>query len=193
MPVPLSQRKTQQSPEQIARTRRLHIVLLALLVLLVFASTLGGDFVWTDREDLLDGQHRLQRLSDIPAALTQTREAFRERDIAGTSSDTGSGSWQPLTILSNTLSWSLWGDCSACFHIENVLLHVLVVVGLYALGRHVLSRQRHGTRIAAWSAALYAIHPATVTSEVPGGASTSTLPESAFNSTDIAGHPTTSS
>lgn len=164
MPATHSHKKRQQSAEQIARTRRLHIVLLALLVLLVFASTLGGGFVWTDREDLIDGQHRLQRLSDIPAALSQTREAFRERDVAGTIGDTGSGSWQPLTILSNTVSWSLWGECSVCFHIENVLLHLLVVVGLYALGRHVLSQQRHGTRIAAWSAALYAIHPTTVTS-----------------------------
>jgi tetratricopeptide (TPR) repeat protein len=42
-------------------------------------------------------------------------------------------------------------------------LHLAVVIGLYALGRHLLSHRRHGNRIAAWGAAIYAVHPATVT------------------------------
>ena len=45
------------------------------------------------------------------------------------------------------------------FILENVLLHLVVVVGLYALGRHLLSRRRHANRLAFWSAALYAVHP----------------------------------
>jgi len=140
------------------------MLLLALLVVAVFASTIGGDFVWTDREDLIEGQHRIQGLSDLAAAFSETREAFRVRHVAGAVVDPSAGTWQPLTILSNTVSWSLWGECSSCFHVENILLHLVVVIGLYALGRHVLTRRRHGVRIAAWSAALYAIHPATVTS-----------------------------
>ena len=137
MPEKHSRRHRRPSPQQVAQTRRLHLILLSLLVLVTFASTLGGDFVWTDREDIVEGQHRLLRLADIPTLLTQAREAYRNRDIAGSVSDSGSGSWQPLTVLSNTLSWSLWGDCSACFHAENVLLHLLCSLLVLRIARRV--------------------------------------------------------
>lgn len=139
------------------------MLLLVLLVIVVFASTLGGGFVWTDREDILEGEHRLTGTDDLSAMLTQTREAYRARG-SGQMIDPATGSWQPLTVLSNSVSWFLWGDCSVCFHAENLLLHIVLVIGLYALGRHLLTQRRHGYRIAAWAAALYAIHPATVSS-----------------------------
>ncbi|MBT8428981.1 MAG: hypothetical protein KJN79_03620, partial [Gammaproteobacteria bacterium] len=156
-------RSSQETPEQIARTRRNHVLMLGLLVLIVYASALGGDFVWSDREDILQGAHRLTSLSDLPAALSSSRQGYRAR-VTGGSTDNAAGSWQPLTLLSNSLSWGLWGDCAFCFHLENILLHGLLVVGLYALGRHLLSQRRHGNRIAAWAAALFAVHPAAVTS-----------------------------
>ncbi len=137
---------------------------LGLLVLVVFASALGGGFVWTDREDILGGGHRLTDLDDVPAALSSARPAYRERDLSSTPPDPAAGSWQPLTVLSNSLSWGLWGDCAFCFRLENVLLHGMLVLGLYALGRHLLRQRRHGNRLAAWAAALFAVHPATVTS-----------------------------
>ena len=152
-----------RTPEQIARTRRRHVLLLGLLVAIVYASALGGGFVWTDREDLLEGAYRLHGLDDLAAVLSETRDAYRSR-ILGGAADAAAGSWQPLAAISNTLSWSLWGGCAVCFHLENILLHVLLVVGLYALGRHLLSRRRHGNRIAFWAAALFAVHPATVSS-----------------------------
>lgn len=162
MPASRSTRR-RQTPEQLAATRRRHILLLGLLVLIVYASSLGGDFVWSDREDLLQGAHRLTGLSDVPVALSSSRQAYRTR-TSGAVADSTAGSWQPLTLLSNSISWGLWGDCAFCFHLENVLLHGLLVVGLYALGRHLLSQRRHGTHVAAWAAALFAVHPATVSS-----------------------------
>ncbi len=125
----------------------------------MYASALGGDFVWSDREDILQGAHRLTSLTDVPAGPEQFRQAYRAR-VTGASADRAAGTWQPLTLLSNSISWGLWGDCAFCFHLENVLLHGLLVVGLYALGRHLLSQRRHGNRIAAWAAALFAVHPA---------------------------------
>lgn len=155
--------RRRKSPEQVATVRRRHILLLVLLVLIVYASALGGDFVWSDREDLLQGAHRLTSLNDVPVALSSSRQAFRTR-TGGDAADPSAGTWQPLTLLSNSISWGLWGDCAFCFHFENVLLHGLLVIGLYALGRRLLSHRRHGNRIAAWAAALFAIHPATITS-----------------------------
>ncbi len=108
-------RRSKQTPEQIARTRQKHIVLLSLLVVLVFASTLGGGFVWSDREDILQGATPHCRAWPI----SRPRSASRARPTAavtcGGLHDPASGTWQPLTLLSNTLSWSLWGDCSSLF------------------------------------------------------------------------------
>lgn len=161
MPHSRHQRRRKQSPQQIARTRRYHLVALLLITFAVYISALPGDFVWYDHGDILQGQHRLTGLSDLDEALTLPRSRYRER-FDGTAPELNSGSWQPGTILSNSLSWSLWGECSLCWHLENLLWHLLVVVGLYALGRHVLSEQPQGNTIAFWAAALFAAHPAGV-------------------------------
>ena len=74
----MPQRRTRQrkrgssNPERIAAIRKQHTLLLALLVLIVFASTLAGGFVWSDREDLLQGAHRIDSVADIGAV---TRDA----------------------------------------------------------------------------------------------------------------------
>jgi tetratricopeptide (TPR) repeat protein len=155
-----SRRKT---PEQLALTRKLHLIGLSLLVVLVFASSLLGSFVWTDHDDILKGGYRITSLDDLHAVVTTTRDAYRLR-IDGASADPTSGNWQPVVALSNSLSWGIWGECAFCFHLENLLLHLLTVIGVYALARHLLAQRRHGHRIALWSAALFAVHPATVTS-----------------------------
>ena len=133
-----------------------------MVVFLVFAASLGGGFVWSDREDILEGAHRITEGEDVYRALVQTRDAYRVRESGTPGADPTAGSWQPLTLLSNSLSWGLWGDCAFCFHLENLLLHMLTAIGLYALGRHLLAHRRNGHRLAAWGAALFAVHPATV-------------------------------
>jgi Flp pilus assembly protein TadD len=162
--MPDRSRQRRRSPEEIARTRRTHLAWLAMVVFLVFAASLGGGFVWSDREDILEGAHRITGGEDVYRALVQTRDAYRARESGAPGSDPTEGSWQPLTLLSNSLSWGLWGDCAFCFHLENLLFHLLTAIGLYALGRHLLAHRRNGHRLAAWSAALFAVHPATVSS-----------------------------
>jgi len=139
------------------------MLLLCLLVGVVYASALGGGFVWSDREDILQGAYRLHEARDLGAVLSSSRAAYRSQVLAGDTT-IPADSWQPLVAVSNTLSWSLWRECAFCYHLENILLHGLLVIGLYALGRHLLSQRRHGHRIAFWAAALFAVHPATVSS-----------------------------
>lgn len=160
---PRSSRHRTPDPAHVAATRKQHMLLLSLLVVIVFASVLGGGFVWSDREDLLQGAHRIDSIADIGAAVSQSRDAFRAQTLGG-QADPAAGSWQPLVVLSNTLSWALWGEAAMLWHAENLVLHIALVIGLYGLGRHLLSHRRHGNRVAAWAAALYAVHPATVSS-----------------------------
>ncbi len=152
-----------RTPEQERKIQRSRVTWLAVLVLIVYASALAGSFVWSDREDILLGANRLQSANDLANAMTTTREAFRSR-VLGSTADPTVGSWQPLGILSYTADWALWGDCAFCFHLENVLLHGGLVIGVFLLGQQLLAKRRHGGRIAVWAAALFAVHPATVSS-----------------------------
>jgi len=156
-----SRKRRNATPQQIARTRKRHLLLLLLITLLTYLSALPGNFVWNDQGDLVQGEHRLTGLHDIDDALTLPRSRYRER-FDGGAPDLNHGTWQPLAILANSVSWTLWGDCASCWHMENLLLHLLVVVALYALGRHLLSQRRHGNGMAFWAAALFAVHPGTV-------------------------------
>jgi len=133
------------------------------VTLLTYLSALPGDFIWNDQRDLVQGAYRLTSLHDIGDALTLPGSRYRER-FDGGAPDLNQGNWQPVAILSNTTGWLFWGTCSSCWHAENLLLHLLVVVGLYALGRHLLSKRRHGNTMAFWAAALFAVHPGTVAS-----------------------------
>ena len=140
-----SRRKRQrETPQQIARTRRRHIWALVALSLLVYVSALPGEFVWTDHQDILQGEYRLTDWNDVGDALTLPASQYRAR-FDGAAPDLQKGAWQPAAILSNTLSWWLWGDCKVCWHLETLLWHLLVVIGLYVVGRQVLAQQRLGS------------------------------------------------
>ena len=163
MPSKNKKRRT-ETPQQIIRTRRRHVWVLVALTVMVYFSALPGDFVWSDRGDLLQGQHRLTSFGDIADALTLPREQYRLRDD-GYAADLGGGTWQPGVIFANTLSWTLWGKCSTCWHLESLLWHLLSVLGLYVLGRSLFSQQRSNPNgMAFWAAALFAVHPAGVAS-----------------------------
>jgi len=154
---------TRRTPAEEKRIRQSRIGWLALLVFIVYASALAGGFIWSDREDILFGANRLQNLDDLSGVMTTTEGAFRSRVLGG-AADPTTGSWQPLSVLSYTADWALWGDCAFCFHLENVLLHGGLVIGVFLLGQRLLAKRRHGGRIAVWAAALFAVHPATVSS-----------------------------
>ena len=81
MPSPHTRHR--RTPQEIAGIRRSHMLLLCLLVGIVYASALLGDFVWSDREDILQGAYRLHDTGDLGAVLSSSRAAYRSRILAG--------------------------------------------------------------------------------------------------------------
>lgn len=146
-----------------AQTRRRHVILLVSVVFVTFISALPGDFIWTDHQDLLDGGQRIVQWRDLLGIWTLTEPQYRTR-LDGPITLPTSGSWQPLTTINYSLGWGLWNRCAACFRFENLLWHMAVVIGLYALGRRLLAQRRLGKSIAFWAAMLFAVHPTTVMS-----------------------------
>ena len=142
---------------RIAATRKRHVLLLLGIVFVTYVSALPGDFIWTDRPYLVEGQQRILGADDLFNLPRYTAEQFRSR-LDGPPLANATGGWQATATLDYSVGWGLWGDCAICFRLEGMLWHLLTVVGLYALGRHVLALRRHGNRIAFWGAALFAVH-----------------------------------
>jgi protein O-mannosyl-transferase len=70
------------------------------------------------------------------------------------------GNWHPLTLLSHTLDWSLFGANASGHHLTNLLLHIGSVLFLFFF----LSRTTRNLWPSAFAAALFALHPLRVES-----------------------------
>ena len=127
---------------------------LVLLTLLAFMPALDAGFVHWDDDDLL---------------LLNTRY----RELSGESlkwmfSTSYAGHFQPLTWLSYTLDYALWGRNPFGYHLSSVLLHILTALGLYVVSRRLLAlafgesavaRSAPYVLSAGLAAALFAVHP----------------------------------
>lgn len=70
------------------------------------------------------------------------------------------GNWHPLTLLSHTLDWSLFGANASGHHLVNLLLHICSVLLLFFF----LNRTTKNFWPSAFAAALFALHPLRVES-----------------------------
>ena len=68
--------------------------------------------------------------------------------------------WHPLTLLSHTLDWSLFGANASGHHFINLLLHIGTVLFLFSF----LNRMTKNLWSSAFVAALFALHPLRVES-----------------------------
>jgi tetratricopeptide (TPR) repeat protein len=68
--------------------------------------------------------------------------------------------WHPLTLLSHTLDWSLFGANASGHHLVSLLLHIGAVIFLFLF----LNKTTNNLWPAAFAAALFALHPLRVES-----------------------------
>lgn len=71
-----------------------------------------------------------------------------------------SGNWHPLTLISHTLDWSLFGEKASGHHLINLLLHMGSVLILFFF----LNRTTKTTWPSFFAAAFFALHPLRVES-----------------------------
>ena len=116
--------------------------LLIILTLAAFAPVLRNGFTTYDDQTYVSANRHIQRgLSPetVRWAFTTTRAA----------------NWHPLTWLSHTLDWSLYGANPLGHHLTSLILHVINVVLLFLI----LGRATGAWRPAGLAAALFAVHP----------------------------------
>jgi Tfp pilus assembly protein PilF len=121
--------------------------IIALLVVAVglYWSTVGHGFVFDDEVEVARNTY-IRSLANLPVILSTTV-------WSGTGFE--NHLYRPLAVVSYALNYALVGLAPWAYHLTNVLLHGLVTVLVFTLGR----RWGLTTSVAGVGALLFAVHP----------------------------------
>jgi protein O-mannosyl-transferase len=123
------------------------VVFLIVASLAAFGRIAGNDFI-----DLDDTGY----ITESP----QIRSGINLQTIKWAFNAFVLSNWHPLTLLSHTLDWSLFGANASGHHIVSLLLHLGTVLFLFFF----LNKTTNNLWPAAFAAALFALHPLRVES-----------------------------
>jgi tetratricopeptide (TPR) repeat protein len=135
----------------LSRYETLFLLSLALIVILIYANTLGSPFVFDSRSNIESNPHI--RISEI------TLNSLA--DVAFNSN----AQQRPLSILSFALNYYLHGYNVVGYHVVNILIHISTGFLLYFLVKSTFStpvpksRYDNGMWIAFFTAAVWMVHP----------------------------------
>lgn len=143
--------------ENINNNRYNNPAILAIFVvcssIFVYANSLSGEFIWDDVEQIVENPV-IMDLHNVPSFFTSDLWKLISNPAVG------SNYYRPLFLLSLATDYSLWGLNPLGYHITNIILHALVSLLVYLIGRKLL-----GNNISAFVAGLlFAVHPVHVES-----------------------------
>jgi tetratricopeptide (TPR) repeat protein len=121
----------------------------ALAVLGSF-NTLFNKFASDDTHQVLNNTF-IKELKNIPLAFTTTVWSYVTEDIAMTAQPY----FRPFFSVLFTINYSIFGQAAWGWHVANVLIHAAVTFLVYAVIAELTERKR----LAAMTAALFAVHP----------------------------------
>ncbi len=117
-------------------------IIAALAALSLYAVTLGGTYVYDDRNILFGDE----RISDV-----SRWGEFWTRGYVPRAAD---NLYRPLTSMSYAIQWKLHGDVPWAFHLVNVLLHAAASAAVAEL-----ARRFSGFKAGLAAGLLFAVHP----------------------------------
>ncbi len=123
------------------------IFALCILILAAYWQVQNFEFINYDDQDYVTSNYRIQ-------------SAVTLKSIIGTFTDTHTGNWHPLTMLSHMLDWQLFGEKAGGHHWTSVIIHIFNTVLLFLL----LNQLTGAIWRSALVAALFAVHPINVES-----------------------------
>ncbi len=129
------------------------LVVLAAVVTAAYATSIPGGFVWIDHVEIEQGGYRLTEGGDPARLFRLTLDQYLARNEGPVPSH--GGYWRPCYAASISLDWWAWGARPWCDHLENILWHLAVCVGLLFLGQHYVADDR----AVFWATLLFAAHP----------------------------------
>jgi protein O-mannosyl-transferase len=90
----------------------------------------------------------------------QIQSGINTKSLSNVFTDTHTGNWHPLTMLSHMVDWQLFGDDAGGHHWTSVIIHIFNTILLFLLFRTMTGAVWRS----AFVAALFAIHPINVES-----------------------------
>jgi tetratricopeptide (TPR) repeat protein len=129
------------------------VALLALVTALSYASAVSSGFVWDDHK-VIERGHLIGSLGNLPQLFTH--DAMFNSDGGRYGRTATVDTYRPLTLATFFFEHALYGVRPAPYHVDSVLLHLAVVLLLYAVAH----RLRAPPGVALLSALLFAVHPA---------------------------------
>lgn len=142
-------RRGPREPRRLAEARWWYAVL-AALALAVYLNSLQNPFVWDDGIFVVENP-AIRRLGNIPSffakpwASERSQARYKKQGAIG---------WRPLTLVSYSLDYALYGPSAWGFRLTQLLLHLGCTLLFFALARSCLSAVP-----ALVAAALFALHP----------------------------------
>jgi len=133
------------------------VMWLILATIVAYTTAIPGGFVWLDHAEIERANYRVVDTDDWSRVWRETIEQYQGKR-SGVVMEHG-GYWRPIYALNISLDWMLWGERPWLNHVENILWHLAVVVGLYFLGNQVFGATPLGRRAVFWATLLFAVHP----------------------------------
>ena len=128
------------------------------MVYITFKSSLGFDFVWDDREVIVNNMHI---------------SSFSSDNLLWAFTTTFSGNYLPLTWLSFMLDYQVWGLDSYGFRLTNIVLHsinaILLMLAIYSFLKCIYKESINNRLLLISSftgALIFSLHPLRVESVV---------------------------
>ena len=147
---------------QIWNSRRLHIGVLILWVLLVYGRTIQYDYTLDDAIVITENAFTKAGIKGLPSIMKYDsfrgffKKQGKDKLVAG-------GRYRPLTIALFAIEWQVFGHSAGIFHAVNIGMYLGLVLLVYFLLIEVLKRVgKEGSlyEIGAWiGASIFAIHP----------------------------------
>lgn len=132
------------------------IVILFSLNLLVFLPAVKGDFIWDDRDLILDNPF-IQGSSFLKNVLFSPFDVLTTDSEAGKKFEEQTHFYRPLAITSYWLDFQVWGFNPAGFHLTNIFIHILNTILFFFIAAGLGFKRIHAL-FAAFLFSLYPLH-----------------------------------
>ncbi|MFH1867411.1 MAG: tetratricopeptide repeat protein [Candidatus Omnitrophota bacterium] len=121
------------------------VIFIIILGFVLYANSINGSFLWDDEALIADNVY-IRDWNHIPQIFTQS---------IGQGAGKFSRSYRPLQVFSYLIDFSLWKTDIRGYHLTNIILHIMVVLGLFWL----ISILFKDSLLAFIASILYMAHP----------------------------------
>lgn len=130
------------------------ILILFSLNLLVFLPAVKGDFIWDDRDLILNNPF-IQSSSFLKSVLLSPFDVLTTDIETGKKFEEQTHFYRPLAITSYWLDFQVWGFNPAGFHLTNIFIHMLNTILLFFIAVGLGFKRIY----AFFSAVLFSLYP----------------------------------